>query len=159
MYPDTTALFSVQNATDQTMTVGSAVSLGTIAHQYGAFFEGIDTGTNEIVLSRLAEGYICVFADISVVASSAGSVSFALYQEDVDSTQDTPTIISRTTASTHGDAGAWCSVRLMAAVKIDKSHFGLSIVPTAGAGTIKGVNVLAIKIDCAYGQNVSLIKV
>lgn len=118
------ALAFISNNTSQTITGGGVVNPGTAQHGFGCTCCGRTIQLNGTNINLRDSGYYQVDVGATVSATSAGNVTFALYQDGAIVAQGSETIAAANDPS---------SISFPSSVKVNCSSV-LTLVVTATAG-------------------------
>lgn len=130
------AAIYVANTGAQAVAEGGTINLGSIVHRFGC---GLNLNGNGIVAT--IPGYDDVSAVVTVSATAAGAVTVSLLRDGV-------VIPGATATGTAAAAGDFVTLPLIPLdrIKCNDSGHTLTLVLTAGAGTITNVAMKVIKL-------------
>lgn len=129
------ALLYTVNQGAQAVAVGGTIPLGSINRRFGC---GLNLNGNGIIADR--PGYYDISAAVTIQATAAGVVTVNMLRDGV--------LIPGATASATAAAGDFVTLPLIPADRIncDGSGHTLTLVLTAGAGTVTNVVTKSIKL-------------
>ena len=125
------------NTGAQAVAVGGTISLGSIIRRFGC---GVNLNGNGIVIDR--EGYYDVAASVTVAATAAGAVTVTLLRDGVA----VPGATATGTAAAAGDSVNLSIDALVRQAGCCAGGSTLTLVLTAGAGTVNNVALKVIKL-------------